>query len=59
VWPGWSKATGKFAPGTDAELLVDSIVGPIYFRMLLRYAPLTEAFGDALIDQVLRGVRAA
>jgi AcrR family transcriptional regulator len=53
------KATGEFAPDTDAELLVDSIVGPIYFRMLLRYAPLTEAFGDALIDQVLRGVRAA
>ena len=53
------KATGEFAPDTDAELLVDSIVGPIYFRMLLRYAPLTEAFGDALIDQVLRGVRRA
>lgn len=53
------KATGEFAPDTDAALLVDSIVGPIYFRMLLRYAPLTEAFGDALIDQVLRGVRRA
>jgi AcrR family transcriptional regulator len=51
------KVTGEFAPDTDAELLVDSIIGPIYFRLLLRYAPLTEEFGDELIDQVLRGVR--
>jgi AcrR family transcriptional regulator len=51
------KATGEFSSDTDAELLVDSIIGPIYFRLLLRYAPLTEAFGDELIDQVLRGVR--
>jgi AcrR family transcriptional regulator len=53
------KATGEFAPDTNAELLVDSIIGPIYFRMLLRYAPLTEEFGDELIDQVLRGARPA
>ena len=51
------KAAGEFAPDTNAELLVDSIIGPIYFRLLLRYAPLTESFGDELIDQVLRGVR--
>jgi len=52
-----AKLTGEFAPDTDAGLLVDSIIGPIYFRLLLRYAPLTESFGDQLVDQVLRGAR--
>jgi hypothetical protein len=40
-----------------AELLVDQIFGPIYYRMLLRITPLDQAFGDKLVDQVLRGVR--
>jgi AcrR family transcriptional regulator len=52
-----AKLTGELAPDIDAGLLVDSIVGPIYFRLLLRYAPLTESFGDQLIDQVLKGAR--
>jgi len=36
---------------------VDEIFGPIYYRMLLRITPLDQAFGDALLDQVLGGVR--
>ena len=51
-------ASREFAPGTDAALLVDAIVGPIYFRLLMRNAPLTEAFADDLITQVLAGARA-
>ncbi len=50
-------ATGEFAPDTDPELLVDAIIGPIYYRLLLRSAPLTEGYAEDLIDQVLRGVR--
>ena len=50
------KSTGEFAPNTDPELLIDAIFGPIYFRLLLRQSPLTEQYGTALIDQVLRGV---
>jgi AcrR family transcriptional regulator len=53
-----AKAAGEFKLETDAELLIDSIIGPIYLRMLLRYAPLTESYGEELVDQVLRGVRA-
>ncbi len=52
------KAEGEFSPDTDAVLLIDAIFGPIYFRLLLRFAPLTEQYGDALVDQVLRGARA-
>lgn len=51
------KVAGEFSLDTDAELLVDAIFGPVYFRLLLRFAPLTEKFGDALISQVLLGVR--
>ncbi|GJG89307.1 TetR family transcriptional regulator [Gemmatimonadetes bacterium T265] len=53
------KAAGEFGAEADAELLIDAIFGPIYYRMLLRSAPLTEAYGDALVSQVLRGVRRA
>jgi Tetracyclin repressor-like, C-terminal domain len=51
------KATGEFSANTDAELLVDAIFAPVYYRLLLRFAPLTEKYGNDLIDQVLLGVR--
>jgi AcrR family transcriptional regulator len=52
------KANGEFAANVDPELLVDSMFGPVYYRMLLRMAPLTEQFGNNLVTQVLRGARA-
>ena len=52
-----AKRSGEFSASTDAELLVDQIFGPIYYRMLMRITPLDEAFGDTLLDQVLGGVR--
>ena len=51
------KATGEFSADTNAELLVDAIVSPVYYRFLLRFAPLTEKYGNDLIDQALLGVR--
>jgi AcrR family transcriptional regulator len=51
------KATGEFSADTNAELLVDAIVAPVYYRLLLRLAPLTEKYGNDLIDQALLGVR--
>ena len=51
------KATGEFSADTDAELLVEAIFAPVYYRLLLRFAPLTEKYGSDLIDQVLLGVR--
>jgi AcrR family transcriptional regulator len=51
------KASGEFLADTDSELLLDSIIGPIYFRLLLKFAPLTERYGEELVDQVLRGLR--
>ena len=51
------KIAGEFADNTNADLLLDAIFGPLYFRLLLRDRPLTEKYGDELVNQVLRGVR--
>ena len=51
------KAAGEFAADIDPQLLIDSLFSPIFLRLLLRQGPLTERYGDALIDQVLRGAR--
>ena len=56
--------TFKRMPGVDdrgdvdSELLVDTIFAPLYYRLLLRRVPLTQQYGDQLIDQVPKGVRA-
>ena len=36
---------------------MDAIFAPVYYRLLLRFAPLTEKYGNGLINQILRGVR--
>jgi hypothetical protein len=51
------KAAGEFAADIDPQLLIDSLFSPVFFRLLLRQGPLTERYGDALVDQVLRGAR--
>ena len=51
------KATGEFTADTNPEAVIDAIIGALYYRLLLRFAPLTEKYGDALVDQVLQGAR--
>ena len=48
--------SGEFAAGTNPELLIDAIIGPIYYRMLLRF-PLTRRYGDELVDFVLSAAK--
>jgi hypothetical protein len=50
-------ASGELSSETDPELLIDAIFAPVYYRLLLRFAPLTEVYGNQLIDQALLGVR--
>ena len=50
-------ATGELAKHTDPDLLIDAIFAPVYLRLLLRSAPLTEAYGNQLIDQAFLGIR--
>jgi AcrR family transcriptional regulator len=51
------KDAGELRSETEPELLNDAIFGAIYYRMLLRSAPLTRRFGEELVEQVLRGHR--
>lgn len=51
------KAAGEFSTDVDAELLIDAIFGALYFQFLLRMTPLTDRYGQALVDQVLGGLR--
>lgn len=51
------KAAGELPASVDAELLVDAIFGPIYYRLLLRSAPLTKQYGNKLVDLILSGAR--
>jgi AcrR family transcriptional regulator len=53
------KESGEFLPKADSELLVDALFGPIYYRLLIKSAPLTEAYVDQLIAQVIQGQRSA
>ena len=51
-------ARGELSNDIDPELLVDAIFAPVYYRLLLRSAPITEQFGNELVTQALRGIRA-
>ena len=51
------KNTGELRSDTEPELLNDAIFGAIYYRFLLRSAPLTRRFGEELVQQVIRGHR--
>jgi AcrR family transcriptional regulator len=52
------QAAGEIAADVDPELMIDGMIGPIYLRLLLQHAPLSEEFGQAIVSQVFRGVRA-
>lgn len=47
-------SVGELSSDIDPELLADMVFGAIYFRLLLRSAPLTEEYGERLVDQALR-----
>jgi len=52
------KQTGELDRDVDAELLIDTVYGPIYYRLLLGHGPLTQEFGKALVDNALIWARA-
>jgi AcrR family transcriptional regulator len=51
------KQAGEFLAEVDSDLLVDSLIGPIYYRLLMKTAPLTEASVDQLLAQLMLGKR--
>jgi hypothetical protein len=49
------QAAGEIAADVDPGLMIEGMIGPIYFRLLMQHAPLTQEFGQAIVSQVLRG----
>lgn len=48
---------GEVPAGTDIEVAIDLIYGPLYLRLLQGHAPLSDEFVDALVDTALAGIR--
>jgi AcrR family transcriptional regulator len=46
---------GELAAGTDAGLLIESVSGPLFVRVLLSGAPLDDALVRGLVELALEG----
>lgn len=44
---------GQLSAGTDSELLLDVIVGPLYYRLLVTGDPITPPYCRALVDAAM------
>ena len=49
-------ARGELRPDLDLDVAMDALYGPIYYRLLVRHLPLSEAFVDKLAEHVLHGI---
>lgn len=54
-----ARIRGEIDEGTDPDLVLDGVYGPLYLRLLFGHAPLDEESIRPLVDQVLRGVSPA
>ena len=52
-------ARGELAPGTDPDVLLDLLHGPLWLRLLTSDTGLSPAAADGLVDVALAAVRAA
>ncbi|HEX7133981.1 MAG TPA: TetR/AcrR family transcriptional regulator [Iamia sp.] len=48
-----ARDAGDIAPDADADLLVDMLSGPLFYRQMLRHEPTTDEHLAALVDAVL------
>src|SRR5580658_3899652 len=48
---------GELPAGSDFDLILDSLYGPIYMRFLIRHAKLDENFADEICGLVLQGLK--
>jgi AcrR family transcriptional regulator len=51
-----AQAQGQLPGDIDADALVDSIFGAVYYRLMIPYAELSAAYADAMVKQVFEGV---
>jgi AcrR family transcriptional regulator len=48
---------GELPRSTDADLLVDALTGPLYFRRIIGHAPLDKDFANKLATRVLQAFK--
>jgi hypothetical protein len=51
-------AKGEFRGGLDLDIVIDGFYGPIYYRLLVPYADLSNSYIDSLAMNLLRGIAA-
>jgi len=45
---------GELRP--DLELMIDAIYGSVWYRLLLKHAPLDDAFAEELVNFLIAGI---
>ena len=46
---------GELREGIDAEIVIDALYSPLFYRLLLKHQPLTDELVDELVDVVMQG----
>jgi AcrR family transcriptional regulator len=47
---------GELQPDLDPELVIDAVYGPVWYRLLLKHAPLDQRFAEAVVNLLLGGL---
>lgn len=51
-------ARGELRDDIDVEVAIDALYSPLFYRLLLKHAPLTESKVDEIVDVVIKGLKA-
>jgi AcrR family transcriptional regulator len=47
---------GELREGVDAEVAIDALYSPLFYRLLLKHQPLTDKLVNELVDVVMKGI---
>lgn len=50
---------GELSASTDANLVIETVIGPLWVRLLLTGEPITEELADSVVELVVAGAKAA
>ena len=53
---GLARYQGELKPGLDLGMVLDSLYGPLYYRLLIGHEPLTTEFADQITNLVWAGI---
>ncbi len=51
-------ARGELRPDSNLELVIDTIYGPIWYRLLLKHGTLDDPFAEELVNFIILGIQA-